>query len=90
MIGERIIATKSSYRWGYEKGDTLKVTGYGASNSFVYAVNLTRPRYGGNRTAILHRSEFKVAPSIKRGEVTKEIRILGIPIYRVYTRECNE
>jgi hypothetical protein len=87
-----IIAKKNdtTYRC-YVKGDTLRVIRTGVATDTLIAENLTRPHLtarDGNK-AVLLRGEYESIPGPK-GLKTKEIRVLGIPIYREYIKDCGE
>lgn len=91
---EKLIkATSTDERWGYRKGDILRVKdGYGAG--YVVAQNLTRKdHYGLRNSAILAPHEFDVYKAKPEHTVTKH-KLFGIPVWTKtiihYEREMTE
>lgn len=87
MIGAKVVACESNYKWGFVKGDTLEITDRG--HGTVYrANNLTRPNFGGRRYVLISDSEFKFVSNPcefirdKGKRTVRIVKILGITVYK--------
>jgi hypothetical protein len=90
--GQLIVAKTTSERWGYRKGDVLRVRRH--YGEIVAASNLTQPnQYGKDGDAILYLYEIDThVPKPERTVTTH--KFLGIPVWRKtvvhYEREAIE